>query len=259
MTCDIEQLAQHIYRQSKLGRPGRRFLVGVAGIPGSGKSTLAYPLTDVINRLAESEGRKEPVAICIGGDGWHLSQAQLRSMDDPDHLFARRGAHFTFDGKGYADFVATLDSAAECPFPLFSHREKDPVRDGGLVEAQHQIIILEGLYVFLGEEPWRSAALRLDERIWVETSKSEARERLVNRHLSEGVESTRAGAIRRANESDMLNGDFVVENSLPPTYTFTGTSIQTPRAPSLLDVGVETPQQLPESWQSRRPPTLITA
>ena len=161
MTCDIEQLAQHIYRQSKLGKPGRRFLVGVAGIPGSGKSTLAYPLTDVINRLAESEGRKEPVAICIGGDGWHLSQAQLRSMEvrpsqersqprmplltrrdhqDPDHLFARRGAHFTFDGKGYADFVATLDSAAECPFPLFSHREKDPVRDGGLVEAQHQIM-----------------------------------------------------------------------------------------------------------------------
>ena len=77
--------------------------------------------------------------------------------------------------------------------------------------------ILEGLYVFLGEEPWRSAALRLDERIWVETSKygvrflvftlsetdnayigrPEARERLVNRHLTEGVESTRAGAIRR--------------------------------------------------------------
>lgn len=81
MTCDIEQLAQHIYRQSKLGEPGRRFFVGVAGIPGSGKSTLAYPLTDVINRLAEAEGNKGPVAICIGGDGWHLSQAQLRSME----------------------------------------------------------------------------------------------------------------------------------------------------------------------------------
>lgn len=81
MTSDIEQLAQHIYRQSKVGEPGRRFLVGVTGIPGSGKSTLAYPLTDVINRLAEAEGSKGPVAICIGGDGWHLSQAQLRTME----------------------------------------------------------------------------------------------------------------------------------------------------------------------------------
>lgn len=62
---------------------------------------------------------------------------------DPEHLFARRGAHFTFDGKGYADFVATLDSAPECPFPLFSHREKDPVKDGGLVQAQHQIMCVD--------------------------------------------------------------------------------------------------------------------
>lgn len=165
MTNDVEQLAQHIYEQSKRGQAGRRFLVGVAGVPGSGKSTLAYPLTEAVNRLASKDGRRGAVAICIGGDGWHLSQAQLRAMkvrvraprflsasfaaafdaqrtcrQDPDHLFARRGAHFTFDGRGYADFVATLDSAQECPFPLFSHRDKDPVPNGGRVEAQHQIM-----------------------------------------------------------------------------------------------------------------------
>ncbi|GAA5987744.1 hypothetical protein JCM10908_007195 [Rhodotorula pacifica] len=255
---DIQQLAQHIYRQSKLGKASRRFLVGVAGIPGSGKSTLAYPLTDAVNELARREGSKEEVAICIGGDGWHLSQAQLREMEDSDYFFARRGAHFTFDGKGYADFVETLDTAPECPFPLFSHRDKDPVRDGGLVSPQHQIIIIEGLYVFLGEEPWRSAALRLDERIWVETSKSEARARLVGRHLSEGVESTRAGAIRRANESDLLNGDFVVEHSLPPTYVFAGSTARAPAAESSLDSSTAaSAPPLPESWQSR-PPTLVT-
>ncbi|GAA5863968.1 hypothetical protein JCM3774_004438 [Rhodotorula dairenensis] len=258
MATDIDQLAHHIYQQSMRGQPGRRFLVGVAGIPGSGKSTLAYPLTEAVNRLATEDGTRGAVANCIGGDGWHLSQAQLRNMKDPEHLFARRGAHFTFDGRGYADFVATLDSAAKCPFPLFSHRDKDPVPNGGLVEAHHRIIILEGLYVFLGQEPWRSAALRLDERIWVETSKSEARERLVSRHLSEGVESTRAGAIRRANDSDLLNGDFVIENSLPPTCVYRSVPNPAPNVDSPAEVKAEATEQLPESWQSRRP-TLVTA
>ncbi len=48
---------------------------GIAGIPGSGKSSVAYPLVDRINELAQEE-----VALCIGGDGWHYSQTQLRGM-----------------------------------------------------------------------------------------------------------------------------------------------------------------------------------
>lgn len=58
---------------------------------------------------------------------------------DPEQMFARRGAHFTFDGKAYAQFVADLDSSTTCAFPLFSHREKDPVA-GGRIEANHRIV-----------------------------------------------------------------------------------------------------------------------
>ncbi|BGP57704.1 hypothetical protein JCM8202_005488 [Rhodotorula sphaerocarpa] len=226
-TDDMHQLAEHLYCRYKTDGDARRFLVGVAGIPGSGKSTLAYPLTDAINALAKAAGEPE-VAVCVGGDGWHYSQDELRKMEDPEQMFARRGAHFTFDGKAYAQFVADLDSSTTCAFPLFSHREKDPVA-GGRIEANHRIVLIEGLYVFLDVEPWRAAARRLDERIWVETSMDEARERLVRRHLSEGVESTRERAIRRAEDSDLLNGAFVIENSLPPTRVFTP---QTAPAPS---------------------------
>lgn len=47
----------------------------IGGIPGSGKSTVAYPLVDRINALAGHE-----VAMGLGTDGWHYSQAQLRVM-----------------------------------------------------------------------------------------------------------------------------------------------------------------------------------
>jgi len=61
-------------------------------------------------------------------------------MDDPERLFARRGAHFTFDGAGYSRFIKALDTEAVVPFPTFSHADKDPVMDGGYVEAHHRIM-----------------------------------------------------------------------------------------------------------------------
>lgn len=79
-TDDMHQLAEHLYCRYKTHGDARRFLVGVAGIPGSGKSTLAYPLTDAINALAKAAGEPE-VAVCVGGDGWHYSQDELRKME----------------------------------------------------------------------------------------------------------------------------------------------------------------------------------
>lgn len=37
-------------------------------------------------------------------------------------------------------------------------------------------------------EPWKEATDLLDERVWVECERGVARERLVRRHLKEGVE-----------------------------------------------------------------------
>lgn len=62
---------------------------GVAGIPGSGKSSLAYPLEKRLNELAGCHDEKDAVALCVGGDGWHLSQAQMRVMDVRTRLSQR--------------------------------------------------------------------------------------------------------------------------------------------------------------------------
>lgn len=114
-------------------------------------------------------------AICIGVDGWHYSQAELRAMEvslsqlrwigyrparttdsgfggaplvrtsqNSEHLFARRGAHFTFNAQSYLSFVKQLslpvDSTA-FPYPSFSHANKDPVESlAQQVKTHHQIM-----------------------------------------------------------------------------------------------------------------------
>lgn len=55
-------------------------------------------------------------------------------------LFQRRGAHFTFDGASYAAFVKRLDELDSVQFPSFSHRDKDPVAEGGWIRPQHRVV-----------------------------------------------------------------------------------------------------------------------
>jgi len=221
----------------------QRILVGICGIPASGKSSLAHAIVQRINSLNRS-----PVSVVCGLDGWHLSRSTLAKMPDPQHAFARRGAHWTFDADGYVEFIRKLKSAstnstggpqqANLFAPTFSHSIKDPVSDGLIIEPQHRIIIIEGLYVFLSIMPWRIAAELLDERWFVDVDTSEARKRIVERHVRTGVAPTRELALERAEMNDfpsmcnsfftnihdvlgltraLLDGEFLIANMLEPT------------------------------------------
>lgn len=59
-------------------------------------------------------------------------------------MFARRGAHFTFDGKQFAAFVSRLRRVSKegtsLPFPAFSHAAKDPYDSGLAVKAHHRVV-----------------------------------------------------------------------------------------------------------------------
>lgn len=146
------------------------------------------------------------MAIVCGLDGWHFPRSRLAAMPDPQNAFARRGAHWTFDGEGYVEFVQKLRSNELHNVPLkgptFSHSTKDPVEDDLVVEPHHRIIILEGLYVFLSVPPWRAAADLLDERWFVEVDIKEARKRIVARHVRTGVTSSEETALERAEMND---------------------------------------------------------
>ena len=80
----------------------------------------------------------------------------------------------------------------------------------------------------------------LDEKVWIECSDGVARDRLIERHLQTGIEPSRQEAANRGklskhklasvsrnvlsesapvNESDMLNGRFIREHLVKPTFT----------------------------------------
>lgn len=63
--------------------------------------------------------------------------------------------------------------------------------------------VIEGLHSLLNLEPWSTAASRYDEKVWVDTHIDEARDRIIRRHLNDGVEATVEAATRRAEGSDL--------------------------------------------------------
>jgi pantothenate kinase len=71
------------------------------------------------------------------------------------------------------------------------------------IHPHHRIVIIEGLYTFLGVEPWGEAGRILDERWWVNCEEEAARKRLVKRHVVTGVAASWDEAERRADENDM--------------------------------------------------------
>ncbi|PIL30850.1 hypothetical protein GSI_07018 [Ganoderma sinense ZZ0214-1] len=240
-----DELAAFLFNRLKDTPPAARLIVGIAGVPASGKSTLAHLITERVNAAgrslhspprtatdaATSEANgPEHVAVCVGLDGWHLTRAQLDAFPDPKLAHDRRGAHWTFDGEGYAAFVRALrhptptttgpnasPSNQTVYAPSFDHAKKDPVFDSIPVYPHHRLVILEGLYTFLKTEPWSAASELLDERWWVNISEEAAEKRLVVRHVKTGVVRDMEEAIWRSRENDVPNGRFIRENMMEPT------------------------------------------
>jgi pantothenate kinase len=190
---------------------GKRLIIGIAGVPASGKSTLAQMLVEKINALLRSRSETQPhdVAVLVGLDGWHLTRAQLDVFPDSKLAHDRRGAHWTFDGQSYVNFVRELrmplldaQDNSVIYAPSFSHEIKDPTPQAVAIYPHHRVVVIEGLYTFLGIHPWIQAAQALDERWWVEIGEEEAKERLVARHVISGVAKDMEEAIWRATEND---------------------------------------------------------
>jgi len=208
----------------------RRLLVGISGIPASGKTTFAQILTKRINHIL-SQARSEsttiqadvdhPQAILVGLDGWHLTRAQLDVFPDPQTAHDRRGSHWTFDGASYVSFVRALRDTtigtSVITAPSFDHALKDPTPDAVSIYPYHRIVIIEGLYVFLGIKPWSEGGILLDERWFIQIDPVEARRRLVKRHVLTGVSKDLKEAEWRADENDGPNGLFLIGNMLEPT------------------------------------------
>ena len=235
----LNAITQMVLDHYERADPPKRILVSVSGIQGAGKSTLARRLADNLNSLAFKKGlvpsatantlthanitnpAPSAFAVDIPMDGFHLSRAQLRAMEDPESAQHRRGAAFTYDSVGYCCLVEKLarpindgSSAGVVYAPAFDHATKDPVADSIAISSDTRIVILEGNYVNLAREPWKSASGFFDLKLSVGVDRRVAKERLVKRHVVSGICEDEASAVRRVESTDDLNAEDILANEV---------------------------------------------
>ena len=163
-----------IERVRELSSGGRQ-LLGIVGPPGSGKSTLARMLEQA------SSGRAQTVPM----DGYHLAQVELERLGRA----SRKGAPDTFDAHGYAAILKRLRQQAPGEIiyaPDFRREIEEPVAGALPVFAATPLIITEGNYLLLAEEPWGAVGALLDEVWYLQVDADLRRERLALRHQQFG-------------------------------------------------------------------------
>ncbi len=181
---------------------GRRVVVFMSAPPGAGKTTLALFLEQLSSELDDCEPLQ-----ALGMDGFHYPNATL----DEKGLRSWKGAPDTFDAAALMNALADLDSARPHPWPAYSRQLHEPVADA--VPIERNIVLVEGSYFQLDEEPWASMRMLADETVFISARAGILRGRLVNRRTQGGMDGAEAVAAYKG--IDRPNIDFVLRHSVP--------------------------------------------
>ncbi len=170
---------------------GRRTVVFFAGPPAAGKSTVAL----LLELLARDVPGCELQAV--GLDGFHHYNEYLRS-----HTIVRggvtmplaqiKGAPESFDVELFARTLARLHEEEAVPWPVYDRTIHDPRENALQVTAP--IVLVEGNWLLLNEEPWASLAPLADYTVFLSADEADVRERAVSRKAKGGISREEAEA-----------------------------------------------------------------
>ncbi len=190
---EIATLASTIFKHAGT-QP--RFIVAIAGPPAAGKSTRAERLVEVF-----PQGNAALVAM----DGFHYDDAVLNRIG----LRHRKGAPETFDFGGFASLLQRLRAGEpDVAVPLFDRSMEIARNAAAIIDSSVRFIFVEGNYLLLDEDPWRSLAPLFDFTIFVDVDRDELERRLVQRWRDHGRDDE--AARQWINSNDLPNIDRVL-------------------------------------------------
>lgn len=155
-----------------------RALLGITGVPGAGKTTLAEGLVAALNDGSPG------LAVHVPMDGYHLADRVLEAHGTR----ARKGAAETFDGWGYVELLRLLRSRPDHPVfaPGFDRDLEQPLAGAIEVPPTARLVVSEGNYLLLEQEPWSLVRGLVDEVWFCEADPARRMSALVDRHVQFG-------------------------------------------------------------------------
>jgi pantothenate kinase len=182
-------------RIAPLVRPGVRTLVGVAGPPAAGKSTLANALAATFQAELGPEA-----AVVVPMDGFHLSNAELERLGLAD----RKGAPQTFDAAGFVQLLERVRSVGALVYaPAYSRTLHESI--GGVIPVfpHTWLVVVEGNYLLLPEEPWTRGRALFDLVVYVDAPDADRVDSLLRRQRSRGLDVAQAQDwVQRSDEAN---------------------------------------------------------
>ena len=178
-------LGELVARARALAAAGPRQLLGIAGAPGAGKSTLA-------ERIVAEVG---PAARLVSMDGFHLAQSELVRLGRAE----RKGAPDTFDANGLVATLRRLHRLEPTSVwaPVFRRDLEEPVAGAIEVPPEVRLVVTEGNYLLLREDPWEEVRSLLHQAWFLDLDVGLRLRRLTARHEAYGKtpEQARAWAL----------------------------------------------------------------
>ena len=177
---------------------GGRILAFLAAPPATGKTTLAQ----FLERLSRTEEGLTPVQS-LGMDGFHYPNAALETYTTVRggkeiSLKSIKGAPETFDAAALAEKLAAAKVGA-VQFPVYDRRIHDVVPNA--VTADAPILLVEGNWLLLDEEPWSGLRPLADYAVRIDAPAAFLRDRLIARKVQGGLSEAEATAFCEASDA----------------------------------------------------------
>lgn len=188
---------------------GGRLLVFAAAPPAVGKTTLCQ----FLEHLSREEDDLTEIQA-IGLDGFHYHSDYINSHDAVVQgkkvpMKSVKGCPETYDTQKLGEKLRQIKEG-DALWPVYDRNIHDVVED--VIKVEKDIVLLEGNWLLLDEEPWTSLRQWADDTILILGEEETLKERLIGRKEKGGL--TREEAEAWYENSDSVNVRRVLASSV---------------------------------------------